>query len=114
MISMVEFDPGHREMAVDVPDSFVARTKTPPRYPPPKPLTGSVTSIQNNNNNNNNSGKSSKKGGSGQTTPVNGTLPKPTPAPRVPDVQQIFNQEMILPNQKNLCKRRQQKMKLIE
>lgn len=27
----------HREMAVDVPDTFVARTKTPPRYPPPKP-----------------------------------------------------------------------------
>ncbi|XP_044737039.1 protein PALS1 isoform X2 [Chrysoperla carnea] len=27
----------HREMAVDVPDSFVARNKTPPRYPPPKP-----------------------------------------------------------------------------
>ncbi|XP_050307727.1 protein PALS1 [Anthonomus grandis grandis] len=28
----------HREMAVDVPDSFVARNKTPPRYPPPKPI----------------------------------------------------------------------------
>ena len=28
----------HREMAVDVPDSFVARTKTPPRYPPPRHL----------------------------------------------------------------------------
>ncbi|GBP10694.1 hypothetical protein EVAR_6259_1 [Eumeta japonica] len=27
----------HREMAVDVPDSFVARNKTPPRYPPPRP-----------------------------------------------------------------------------
>ncbi|XP_066258084.1 protein PALS1 isoform X3 [Euwallacea similis] len=27
----------HREMAVDVPESFVARNKTPPRYPPPKP-----------------------------------------------------------------------------
>lgn len=27
----------HREMAVDVPDTFVARNKTPPRYPPPKP-----------------------------------------------------------------------------
>ena len=26
----------HREMAVDVPDTFVGRTKTPPRYPPPK------------------------------------------------------------------------------
>jgi hypothetical protein len=23
-------------MAVDVPDTFVGRTKTPPRYPPPK------------------------------------------------------------------------------
>lgn len=27
----------HRELPVDVPDSFIARTKTPPRYPPPKP-----------------------------------------------------------------------------
>ena len=36
-INMAEWDTGpHREMAVDVPDSFVARTKTPPRYPPPK------------------------------------------------------------------------------
>lgn len=28
-------------MAVDVPDSFVARTKTPPRYPPPRPMSQS-------------------------------------------------------------------------
>lgn len=28
----------HREMAVDVPESFIARNKTPPRYPPPKPI----------------------------------------------------------------------------
>lgn len=31
-------NPGpHREMAVDVPESFIARNKTPPRYPPPRP-----------------------------------------------------------------------------
>ncbi len=37
MISLVELDGGpHREMAVDVPEGFMARTKTPPRYPPPK------------------------------------------------------------------------------
>lgn len=30
--------PLHREMAVDVPDSFIARSKTPPRYPPPRPV----------------------------------------------------------------------------
>ena len=28
--------PRHREMAVDVPDTFVAVTKTAPRYPPPR------------------------------------------------------------------------------
>lgn len=28
----------HREMAVDVPDSFVAQNKTQPRYPPPRTL----------------------------------------------------------------------------
>lgn len=27
----------HRELPVDVPDTFIARNKTPPRYPPPKP-----------------------------------------------------------------------------
>nr|XP_045610330.1 uncharacterized protein LOC123765695 isoform X4 [Procambarus clarkii] len=85
MISMVEFDPGHREMAVDVPDSFVARTKTPPRYPPPRPQSQPITPIHNNNNN---SSKSSKKGGSsGSATPQNGTLPKSTP-PRIPDQPQ--------------------------
>lgn len=86
MISMVEFDPGHREMAVDVPDSFVARTKTPPRYPPPKPQSQPITPIHNNNNN---SSKSSKKGGSsGSATPQNGTLPKATPPSRIPDQPQ--------------------------
>lgn len=38
----------HREMAVDCPDNFIARNKTPPRYPPPRPpqvtlVKGSVT-----------------------------------------------------------------------
>jgi hypothetical protein len=34
---MMTLDNGpHREMAVDVPDSFIARSKTPPRYPPPR------------------------------------------------------------------------------
>lgn len=43
----------HREMAVDVPDTFVGRTKTPPRYPPPKPSTvvaNNTTSVPVNNN----------------------------------------------------------------
>lgn len=35
----VEFEDDSREMGVDVPDSFVAQTKTPPKYPPPQPLT---------------------------------------------------------------------------
>lgn len=36
MVMMAALDNGpHREMAVDVPDSFIARNKTPPRYPPP-------------------------------------------------------------------------------
>lgn len=37
MVMMLSGDNGpHREMAVDVPDTFIARNKTPPRYPPPK------------------------------------------------------------------------------
>lgn len=34
-------------MAVDVPDTFVGRTKTPPRYPPPKTTT-TVAPVNNN------------------------------------------------------------------
>ncbi|KAL5275153.1 MPP5 family protein [Megaselia abdita] len=40
MLKMLQINQGngsHREMAVDVPDSFIARNKTPPRYPPPRP-----------------------------------------------------------------------------
>ncbi|XP_052869006.1 uncharacterized protein LOC128274746 [Anopheles cruzii] len=32
----------HREMAVDVPESFIARNKTPPRYPPPRSTASGV------------------------------------------------------------------------
>ena len=32
---MVEFENGNREMAVDVPASFIAQAKTPPRSDPP-------------------------------------------------------------------------------
>lgn len=39
MVMMLASEGGpHREMAVDVPDSFIAQNKTPPRYPPLKPL----------------------------------------------------------------------------
>ncbi|XP_059176426.1 protein PALS1-like isoform X2 [Physella acuta] len=38
-------DPGpHREMAIDVPENFVASVKSPPRYPPPMPRSHPVTS----------------------------------------------------------------------
>ncbi|XP_061717775.1 protein PALS1 isoform X1 [Cydia pomonella] len=37
MLSLSADTGPHREMAVDVPDSFIARNKTPPRYPPPRP-----------------------------------------------------------------------------
>ena len=39
---MVEFENNTREMAVDVPDSFIAHTKTPPKYPPPRTGSGSM------------------------------------------------------------------------
>lgn len=46
----------HREMAVDVPESFIARNKTPPRYPPPRPpvQVNKTTSINNHTNNHHN------------------------------------------------------------
>lgn len=58
MMAAVDNGP-HREMPVDVPDSFVARSKTPPRYPPPRPH-ARLTS----------------------QTPANGTVVKPVPPPR--------------------------------
>ena len=45
-------------MAVDCPDNFIARNKTPPRYPPPRPPQVNVK--QNNNNNNHNHNKRNK------------------------------------------------------
>ncbi|XP_021704372.1 MAGUK p55 subfamily member 5-A isoform X3 [Aedes aegypti] len=48
MISANQDNGPHREMAVDVPESFIARNKTPPRYPPPRSTTqlnGSVKPI---------------------------------------------------------------------
>ncbi|XP_069671483.1 protein PALS1-like isoform X2 [Periplaneta americana] len=36
MMTMTLDNGPHREMAVDVPESFIARSKTPPRYPPPR------------------------------------------------------------------------------
>jgi len=100
MNKMVEWEDGpHREMAVDVPDSFVPRNKTPPRYPPSKPSTlnktaknggpasttsgGSVTSSLPT------VGNGSSSGGVGVSSVVvtklpnqNGTPGKPIPPPR--------------------------------
>jgi len=40
VIMMSTLDNGpHRELPVDVPDSFIAHNKTPPRYPPPSRAT---------------------------------------------------------------------------
>ncbi len=41
---MVEFENNDREMAVDVPDSFIAHAKTPPKYPPPYRANGTLPS----------------------------------------------------------------------
>lgn len=38
MLSWIILGP-HQERAVDVPESFIARNKTPPRYPPPRSTT---------------------------------------------------------------------------
>lgn len=44
----------HRELPVDVPDSFVGMAKQSPRYPPPKPNRQISPPMPLNNNNNNN------------------------------------------------------------
>lgn len=88
MINMVEWDNGpHREMAVDVPESFIPRNKTPPRYPPNKSAT-----LNSNNNNKPALVKTVSGGGvvsDGVGVRGNGTLPgqngKPVPPPRIGD-----------------------------
>lgn len=35
----------HREMAVDVPESFIAQNKTQPRYPPPRSLNNNNSTL---------------------------------------------------------------------
>lgn len=74
----------HREMAVDVPDTFVGRTKTPPRYPPPKPAVVAAPV------NNNTSPGLRKKVVTAQATQIasataNGTANKPAGHLRVED-----------------------------
>ncbi|KAK6634030.1 hypothetical protein RUM44_004637 [Polyplax serrata] len=49
MMTMLDNGP-HRELPVDVPDSFIAISKTPPRYPPPRaqgppPMNGSAKPV---------------------------------------------------------------------
>lgn len=90
----------HREMAVDVPDTFVGRTKTPPRYPPPKPTTNAIPV------NNNTSPGLRKKVVTAQATQVasataNGSAPKQAGHFRVEDdpriaVSQHLSQQVIL------------------
>uniref|UniRef100_A0A336MZ87 CSON003436 protein n=1 Tax=Culicoides sonorensis TaxID=179676 RepID=A0A336MZ87_CULSO len=75
----------HREMAVDVPDSFVARNKTPPRYPPP---------IANNNQVNGISSKPVPPPRDHLHT-EDGRLINRAPAPQIPDRKPISGTQQI-------------------
>lgn len=67
-------------MAVDVPDSFIARNKTPPRYPPPRPQTqqqqviyapnGAMPQVARNHLSSSTSTASSTNGGGGGSSGV--------------------------------------------
>uniref|UniRef100_A0AAG5CZR2 Guanylate kinase-like domain-containing protein n=1 Tax=Anopheles atroparvus TaxID=41427 RepID=A0AAG5CZR2_ANOAO len=56
----------HREMAVDVPESFIARNKTPPRYPPPRTTPATLAT----------------PAAAPASTQLNGSTTKPVPPPR--------------------------------
>lgn len=66
MMHSIENGQQHREMAVDVPETFIAQNKTQPRYPPPRTL------------NNQNSLSMPSKG----TSSMHDMRPVPIPPPR--------------------------------
>lgn len=68
MLHSIENGGQHREMAVDVPESFIAHNKTQPRYPPPRSL------------NNQNSSTLPFKGSTGSS--INSNDMRPIPPPR--------------------------------
>jgi len=89
---MVEYENGNREMAVDVPASFIAQTKTPPRYPPNSTTGGtnqrysaSLTTFSPRGGENNSSTSSRQSRGSGSNGSIGmTTMPHPAGAPGPP------------------------------
>ena len=71
---MVEYANGDREMAVDVPASFVAQAKTPPRYPPSNPRYQPTLSTFSPRSNDQNSSTSSKMSKSSSAGASNGSV----------------------------------------
>lgn len=87
--------PKHRELPVDVPDSFVGIAKQSPRYPPPKPHRQVSPSMQinnlttfNNNNNNNNAPNSSMPYNSNNSNANNPSNSQQNQTPAGPPIAQ--------------------------
>ncbi|XP_005099044.1 MAGUK p55 subfamily member 5 isoform X2 [Aplysia californica] len=97
-------DPGpHREMAIDVPENFVASVKSPPRYPPPQVASSMHNQMKDRGNNSHS--QTSLNSGANSTKHQSSSLLQPAAHPAQPTAHEL---ERLHHHQEELKKRREE------